>query len=240
MKTIIKVSAAVFALVIATASSRADDLYNNLVNSDPNNGVLLLTNNQPLGQHIYMDSAALSLTPYLTNFTFEYYSSSASFVGVSADVKFYLNNSGTYYNGFQTPGSIIYDTGWFPIYAPSQLFPGTNYAYASFGPTALYSLGGPDVALSPGPLPQDFTVVYTIQGLSGSEMIGLPIFNPPTTGTNYGDYWLQDQFSNWSLVTNNVTPVAIGMQFEAAPEPSVIALGALGGLLMTRLIRRKA
>ena len=242
MKTIIKTSAVLLALVVATASSHATDVYNNLVNQDPAYGILQLNNNQPVGQQVYLDNTALSLAPYLTNFTFEYYSSNSAFSGsVQASVKFFLND-GAFTNGFQAPGlTPFYDSGLFSIYAPNSLFSGTNFAYLSFGDNELYLAGGPDTPITLGyALPQSFTVVYTISGLTGSDMIGLPVYNPSTVGTNHGNYWLQDPGNNWGLVTNNATLIGIGMQFEAAPEPSVIALAGLGGLLMTRLLRRKA
>src|SRR5574340_1842514 len=52
---------------------------------------------------------------YLTNFSFEYWgtSSGASFAGpVEARVRFYQND-GAPFNGYATPGSLFYDSGWF-------------------------------------------------------------------------------------------------------------------------------
>jgi len=91
-------------------------------------------------------------------------------------------------------------------------------------------------------MPADFTVVYSFQGLTGGDLIGLPSFNAPnqpTVGTNNGDYWVDSGGGNWSLVTNNAGPVAFGMQFSATPEPSVLGLGAMGLAVMAGLIKRR-
>jgi len=67
--------------------------------------------------------------PYLTNFSFEYYSPNSSFSGaVQAEVKFY-QNTGTPVNGYNSPGSTpFYDSGWFSLVAPLSLPGGTTVA----------------------------------------------------------------------------------------------------------------
>lgn len=209
-----------------------------------------LTNNQVVGGEVFMDSSQLAVSPYLTNFSFEYYSPNTSWSGtVQADIKFYLND-GTPYHGYGSPGTLFYDSGLFAISTPLSINSGGNgVATLTFSWMDLYLPYNPitqDGALMNmnlnAALPQDFTVVYSFSGLAGGDQIGLEVFNPPTVGTNYGDYWIMNG-SSWELVTNNAGGVAVGSQFinspEPAPEPSVLGLGAMGMVLMAQLIRRR-
>ena len=90
-------------------------------------------------------------------------------------------------------------------------------------------------------LPSSFTFTVTFSGMTGADAVGLPDFEPPTYGTNYGDYWY-DVSGNWELLTNSIGPIAFGLQFNGSPtptpEPTVFCLGALGGVL-TVMIRRR-
>jgi hypothetical protein len=78
--------------------------------------------------------------------------------------------------------------------------------------------------------------------MTGADAVGLPDFEPPTFGTNGGDYWY-DVSGNWQLLTNSVGPVGFGAQFNGSltptPEPTVICLGALGGVVLTIMGRRQ-
>lgn len=225
---------AILAAVAVTA--RAGLLYD-----DTQNGtgyVLNLTNGVEVGDQVFLDN--YTTYPYLTNFSFEYYSPNASFVGtVTGDVRFYLND-GTPFNGYDTPGTLVYDTGWFSIQTPQQLFGGsTNSAVLSF---YLSDLQGGIVPLDPSfQMPSNFTVSVTFQGLSGPDQIGLNNFEPPTTGTNYGDYWLNNGGS-WELLTNTV-PLGFGMQLNAqatpTPEPGTICLMGIGAAAVAGFIRRR-
>lgn len=244
MKNQFKFLAALLALVVGIASVQAADIYNNSTTDTGNR--LTFTNGQIIGQEIIPDSTALAGSPYLTSFSFEYYSPNSSFSGsVQAEVKFYLNN-GTPFNGFGSPGTAFYDSGWFSLAAPLSF--GPSVATIPFGLPELY-LGGPSGAVTPldftFAMPSDFTVVYSFQGLSGSDSIGLASFNAPglpSVGLNNADYWVKNGGS-WELDTNTAGPIAFGMVFsgspEPAPEPTVLGLGAMGLVVMARLIQRR-
>jgi len=91
---------------------------------------LMFTNNQEIGDQIWLDNAT---HPYLTGFSFEYYSPNLSFsqTSIAVDVRFYLND-GSPFNGYSTPSTLFYDTGWFDVQTPLSYFPGTNVAVLSF------------------------------------------------------------------------------------------------------------
>jgi hypothetical protein len=241
MKTPFKTFGVLLAVIVAAGSARAGYIYDN--SSNDSGYRLMLTNSQVVGQEIYPNSASLAAFPYLTGFSFEYFSTNMGWSGtVQADVKFYLNN-GTPFNGFNTPGTSFFDSGWFNLVNPEFATGGSVLGW-SFSSADLYSGGGAVLPLNYNlAMPSDFTVVFTLQGLSGADQVGLAVFNPPATGTNYGDYWMKDNANQWELVTNNVTTIGLGMQFNGsatpAPEPSVLALGALGALLLARVAKRR-
>jgi len=226
------------AIVLAgVVASRADVLYQDT--TVPTGNYLTFANNQQIGEQIWLGT----LTPeYLTNFSFEYYdpNNTLSWNGsVQADVRFYENN-GTPTNGFNTPGTLFYDSGLFSIPTPYSI---------SLTNTATLNFDLSDLQFPPGGspldpnfiLPTNFTFTVTFSGLAGGDQVGLSIYEPPTVGTNYGDYWF-DSSGTWELLTNTV-PVAFGAQFngsiEPTPEPSVICLGVLGGTALMAMARRR-
>ena len=126
---------------------------------------------------------------------------------VAADIKFYLNN-GSPFNGYATPSQLLYDSGQFSLVNPQSTF-GTNGVRETFAWQDIYlkynydNAGGGaatpmDVNVA---LPSSFTVVYTISGLGSGDTLSLPVYYPPSVGTNYNDYWVTNG-GGWALVTN--------------------------------------
>ena len=248
MKTTLKTSVLLLAVAAAAVKASAGDVYNDLFQYSSSGYVFPLLNGQPVGQQVYLNNQQLAVYPYLTNFTFAYSSTDTSaYAGnVQLDVQFFKNDGPTT-NGYASPGTLFYQTGWFQVDPPLYLFGGsTNTAYGHIGSLGteddLYNPANPDIALAQGvALPSSFTVVFTVTNLVGTDNLSLPLFNPSAAGvvgTNYGSYW-QDNGGNWSLVTNNATPVSFGIQLETTPEPSVIGMGAVGALLLARLARKR-
>jgi len=247
MKTTLKTSVLLLAVAAAAVKVSAADAYNDLFQYSSSGYVFPLLNGQSVGQQVYLNSQQLAVYPYLTNFTFAYSSTDASaYAGnVQLDVQFFKNDGPTT-NGYASPGTVFYQTGWFQVDPPLYLFGGsTNSAYISLGSLGtdyLYDPSGPDIALAQGvALPSSFTVVFTVTNLVGTDNLSLPLFDPSVAGvvgTNYGSYW-QDNGGNWSLVTNNATSVSFPIQLETTPEPSVIGMGAVGALLLARLARKR-
>ena len=264
----ITVSAIIFALVAALAipdSARATDIYNNLHGTSSYQWSLT-TANPSISQEITMESAAFAANPVLTSFAFEYTSSTYNpsstygwYGNVMLDVQFYANTGGLV-SGYPSPAATpFYDSGFQNIYSPlfytATSFPPTNALVQPYGIADLYqnstleyplfgignnvSIGGNVTDLPTISLPaSDFTVTFTISGLATGDNLSLVGFaNPPSVGTNYGDYWVDS--GGWQLVTNAGAIGGLGMELQAAPEPSVVAMVALGGLLMTGLIRRR-
>jgi hypothetical protein len=207
--------------------------------------ILALTNNQIVGQQIAPNFANGT---YLDNFTFEYYSAAVNSGSLSVNIKFY-DNAGPTFNGYASPSSYFYDSGWISLVSPT---PGGGYVLGYNLQWQDFYGGAPDFN-NPSPitpllamntqiaLPSTFTVVFSFTGIDPGNNFGFQLYNGPAVGTNYGDYWVDS--GGWGLYTNAVGPSGIGMQLvgsaEPVPEPSVVAMGVLGGLLMTRLLRRR-
>ena len=202
---------------------RGDILYQDTAN--PTNRVMNLANNQQVGQQVWLGP---TVSEYLTNFSFEYYSPLSSYSGnVKMDVRLYAND-GTAFNGYATPGTILFDSGLFSLPNPFSVS-ATNAATVVFNLSDLLSGAVP---LNPNAaLPTNFTFSVTVSGMSGLDSVGLPIFGQPQVGWNAGDYWY-DVSGNWELLTNSLGPVAFGAQAlggtTPTPEPTVLSLSALG------------
>jgi hypothetical protein len=240
MKIQFRIIAAVAAIVAAGSVVQAQTFVYQNTGTDATKNINL-TNGVVIGQEINLNSANLAAAPYLTNFSFEFYSTNTSFAGTpQMDVKFYKND-GTTYNGYARPGTLFYESGYFNLVAPLSFTSPAGYVGTYvFDSTALYTgVGSMSTSLT---LPQDFTVVFTVTGLNSSlNQVGLEAFGPPQVGTNYGDFWVNN--GSWALQTNNAGLLGLGMQFNnsptPAPEPSVLGLGAMGLVMLGQFIRRR-
>lgn len=224
---------AVAILPVITATAQVD-LYNNT--NTPVAGVLNCPDGQEIGAEIFLGN--YQAYPYLgdlTGFSIGYYSPDTYFTGpVTADLRFYLND-GPLFNGYATPDPIpFYDTGTFDIQTPQSAV-GTDGAMMCFSSSDLFS--DASVNLNPSlPMPTNFTVSITFQGLEGSNQVGLVLGGAPSVGYNYGDYWYNDG-GNWELLQNSI-PVKPWIEVEV-PEPATLCLAAVGAVLLAGFARRR-
>jgi hypothetical protein len=162
---------------------------------------------------------------YITAFSFEFFgtntASPTSYAGgdVEARVRFYVNN-GTPFNGYATPGTVFFDSGWFSIGAPTArstaIFQGTDFpAGGEFIPIPITA--------------SNMTWSVQFEGMGATDSVGVDIYSPPVVGSDYPDYWQYDG-GGWELLTNTV-PMNFAAYMEATvPEPSVVTLSLFGGL----------
>jgi hypothetical protein len=167
---------------------------------------------------------------YLTDFSFEYWGVSinpSSFAGsIQARVEFYLNN-GQFFNGYLTPGTSFYDSGWFSVPAPT---PRSTFVFSAAGGD--FSPGGLFLPAS------DFTWTVQFQGMGLGDSVGTDLYGPPTVGANFGDFW-QRIGTSWFLMNNSQSPPYASFAADMmVPEPSTLALSVLGGLGLLILGRR--
>jgi hypothetical protein len=181
------------------------------------------------------------LTPgparYLTDFSFEYWALSSnpnSFAGqIQARLEFYQNN-GPLFNGYATPGTSFYDSGWFTVPAPTPRS------------TFRFSVAGGDFNSAPLLMPVVSNMTWTVQfqGMGLGDSVGVDLYGPPTVGETYGDFW-QKIGTSWSLMNNSLTPPyasfaadMIAVTAAEVPEPSTLALSIFGGLGLLIVARR--
>ena len=184
---------------------------------------LIFPNGQQIGEQVWMNP--LLPGEYLTNFSFEYSSPNNVAWAATADVRIYANDSPTLFNGYVTPGTLLYDSGPEPFPNPLNVTSGnTNALVANFALSDLqFPMPGGTPLDSNLVLPTTFTFTITFSGLDGNT-VDLPVFESPSVGANAGDYWY-DASGNWELLTNNVpaptkSPSARNSMAARHPRPS--------------------
>ena len=212
----------------------ADTLYDNSTN---NTGYqLAVTNNQEVGDEIVLGTAPN--TEYLTNLSFNFYSS-GTYADVTLEVILQLNNSGTYFNGYETPGTVVYDSGAFQLTSQNG-DGGLDFSYDDL------TIGN-TVNLDPfATIANDLTLSFVVTGLAAGDVFSIDLYNPVATGSSYADYWLNlgtVGSPDWALETNSLTPVNFATVLQGsttpAPEPGIISLSILGGAGLLVAIRRR-
>lgn len=152
-------------------------------------------------------------------FSFEYFATGLA-GGETAKVRFYANDGdGLGEQNTGKPSTLLYES------------PSFNLVNGNV-PVTVTDLVPLNVLL-----PKSFTWTVTPNGVTGSEVFGLKLYNPPVVGSSFDDIW-QKEGSDWVLkqVTGNVAN--FGAQLVAVPEPGSVTLLALGGAAL--LLRRRA
>jgi hypothetical protein len=179
---------------------------------------------------------------YLTQFDFEYFGTNSaspgnvSFAGpVQARVRFYKND-GAPFNGYNTPGTVFYDSGWFGGFGPTP----RN--------TLVFTISGGDFPGSGLFIPvSDLTWSVQFQGMGATDDLGVDLYSPPVVGSSVpGTGFVQDYWENnggWTLKTDGGTDLNFAARFFAeqnpVPEPSAIVLSFVGGLGLLAAARRR-
>lgn len=220
MKTFVKkiMAVGVGVWLLAGVVAHADYVYDN--SAGLSGYTLNFTNGLILGNEIVMGNGFSSA--YITNFSFEIYSSLLSpFAGANVQMQVFLYaNNGTPFNGFATPSGVLYDSGLFTLLTPWQ-YSGIDRVTLNFN-----LIGGSPIVSS------NFTFAAVVTGLAPTDSVGFEIYTNTAVGTNYNDFW-QNAGSGWTLLTNPA-PTSIGAQFQgvATPEPSTIGLSVIGASLL--------
>lgn len=216
------------ALVALNLNAWADTIYDSTGSYNGNS--FSMGNGQEVGNEISLTAGVWSLT----NFSIEYYSPNFALApNVGIDVRFYEDN-GTPSNGFNTPGTIFYDSGWF--FNPPSGLPGNGYQVVTYT-SSDFTTGATPLTMA---LPGDFTFTITFTNLNVGNLVDLPLANNQSP-ISYGDYWLNNGGS-WTLMTNAHSAANFVVDFAGTvPEPSSFGLAAIGGVLLLGInkLRRK-
>ena len=99
-------------------------------------------------------------------------------------LRFYAND-GTNFNGYPTPGTLLYDSGEF--WLGTGTTPRATVIYDEFDLWlyALYPLMDA--------LPSSFTWTVQFSGLGAHDQVGVDLYSPPVIGQSYGDFWLRTE-----------------------------------------------
>jgi hypothetical protein len=211
--------AVALATTAALASIQAATVYDNSVN-DLNQR--FISNDLEIG-----DQVTLTGTDRLLSlFSLEFFATGLG-GGEMARVRLYANN-GAIWNatpGINVPGSVLYDSGAFPILSSTPRS------------TMEFSVAGGQIPNNVI-LPNSFTFSIQFSGIAGAESAGVDLYNPPGTGSSFNDYWLYDG-ATWELRTNTGPVLNFAAHIEAVPEPSVWAICIAGGVCGHFLMRRR-
>jgi hypothetical protein len=130
----------------------------------------------------------------LTEFSFEYYGNFTVTGDERARVRLYQMNGAPGDNPFATPGTLLYESGFFNV--------GTGYGTVNIADLAVFVPGN---TLS-------FSVEFT--GISSTESVGLLYYDPPTVGSSDAYFWEKEN-GVWSAVATDDTGNNFAAQVKA-------------------------
>ncbi|MCI0539614.1 MAG: PEP-CTERM sorting domain-containing protein [Verrucomicrobiales bacterium] len=159
----------------------------------------------------------------ITDFRFETFLSSTGGAAETGVLVFRLNDGALLSAGRNAPGTEFYRSGSF------NLTTGRGTVVASG--LSIPIPGGVD----------HFTWSVELTGIDVGEQAGLMLYNPPTVGTSFDDFWQRDGATwNTFLVDGGATPANFAARITAVPEPGTMALGLVGALTLVGLgLRRR-
>jgi hypothetical protein len=217
-------------------SARADVLLQN-------NTTDLLTRfsdgNFEFGNQIF-----LARPGYITNFSFEYYAGGAGGAGTSfaagehvdVTVRWYLQNGRFIFNGYTTPGTLIYSE-------TARIEPTTRLTLDYSIVSGDFPSGGQPTGIL-FPVSRDLTWTVQFTGLSAGESAGVDLYSGAPYGSMYTSYWQNNGTvgsPSWELLVDATgRPITIGQEWMAGPtpEPSTLALSLVGGFGLLLAVRR--
>lgn len=215
MKALTAKITAAFALALMVFNASAVYIYNNSVNDQTNR--LSATDNLWFGDEVVLSTN--NTQRFMTAFDFQVWATNTSTLTI--DIELRLNN-GTPYNGYATPGTLVY--AYSGLALSDTVRSTINFNAADLDAYDGVSDGGTLLSLD------NITLAVRFH-LAGGGTAGVDLYNPPVEGSGYLDYW-QFNGSSWQLTTNNVFGnVNFGMTIQAVPEPSVFSIFIMAGMM---------
>jgi hypothetical protein len=152
----------------------------------------------------------------ITDFRFETFLSSNASGNETGQLVLRLNDGALLSAGRNAPGTEIFRSDTF------NLTTGRGTVAAS----------GISVALPAGT--DHFTWSVVLNGVDAGEQAGLMLYNPPSTGSSFDDFWQSTGVNTWNtfLIDGGATPANFAARITAVPEPSTLVLSAFGTLAL--------
>jgi hypothetical protein len=226
MKNAISSLKCVFSLIVA-ASALQVTLQADTIAYD--NSTSYLANRYWAVDTQFGDEINLSTTTtdrLLKTFKFEYWLSHDVNSNETVTLFLYNNNGADYFGGTgnPTPGTVLYQSDAISIPNGQR--------------TIIFDLSTNNITV-----PNRMTWAVQFGGVTGSEQVGLLMYNPPTVGSSLDDYW-EKVGSTWTLKNFDSAhggPVAnFGAQvITVVPEPSTVLLGIVGAAVLGLAMRRR-
>ena len=195
------------ALTVLSVSALAEIVYDNTA---PQNylgqDIARLTE---FGDQITLSTATASRL--LSNFRFDYYLAPAASGNESLAFKLYANDGP---NG--TPQTDLTAGKTWSVSLASG-FNNVNFGFDQTGPFKVS-------------LPETFTWSVLFAGIEGQEHAGLLMFDPPTVGTSFSDFWEKQPDGSWKTMQVLGAAVNFSAQVTAVPELGTLQYGLMGGL----------
>ena len=202
--------------ILAALTIRAQDIVYNNISSYLEQ---YETDTREYGDQIHLGGEAR----VVTQFAFRYFGDFTSSGDQRAQIRFYANDR-PYDQWRQQPGTVLWESGYFPIDAGVQL--------------KVLNVTTPGSAVE---VPDIFTFTVEFLGLADNEAAGLLIYGPPTVGSSFNEFWMRTGENRFVPVQypGGEPRANFYAQVLAVPEPGTLALLA-GGMTLLCLRRKRA
>ncbi len=207
-----------FCVLAGQSAARTEIVYDNTATPTGNG---FHPSNLEYGDEIQLQPGLARL---VTDFYLEYFGEFIAQGDERVRIRFYANNGPDVEPGPKTilaPKDLLYES------AEIKITPGFHQI--------------PLTGLAVEEVPDTLTWTVKFSGLSGAvgDRAGLLLYNPPTVGKSFNDFW---QLADSTWTTHQIDGGAVIANFGArvvaiVPEPGVVALSAVGGLLWLGIAR---
>lgn len=157
----------------------------------------------------------------VTDFRFEYFLSANAGGNETAQLILYANDGALVTRTLPDNSTIQVASPGTVLYTSSILTLQTGYQIAEAAGLSIT-------------VPDSFTWAVTLNGVDSGEIAGLRLYDPPTVGSSFADFW-QRSGGTWNtFVFPDGTAGSFGARVTAipaaVPEPTTLALGLIAGL----------
>ncbi len=216
--------ALISATLVCTPAAFASIVYDNSATATDLNKYIGAQNGVEFGDEIFLAGTDRTIT----EFKFEYFLSANASGNEELQLTFRLNDGTALSPSRKHPSTQIFQVTTDSTDPNEQLETGRSTLVAS----------GISAVLPPGTANFTWSVAFT--GIEAGEEAGLMLNSSPKTGSSYADYWqLNNGVWTTALVDGGAIEGSFAAKVTAVPEPSSLALGAIGAVAFLGYLSRK-